>query len=347
MRPHMKISQEGLELLKSFEGLSLSAIRLPDGRWTMGHGHTEHAREGARITAEDAGTLLRYDLIPVQAVVNEALDVPVTQPQFDALTCFAFNLGVETFRKSDVLKRVNQGRMTEAALHMAVWRAVAGDGHPAVLDALVRRRAAENALLLSDGQALSPSDLIRPQIDPRAAASLPEQRPAVLQIVFSNGEAKARLERNPRSAQAAPGEAETLSTGPFPEAGDLDLDLVTPVRAVAERVERPQTVDAPPPQAAEDPVLSSGEGGVIMERSFGAPPKSGWGETLSSLTVGVAGLFAFGAGLYGIHQASQTPAPSGGFDQTAAIGWVLVLIGVLCVWIFTYDLFRQLGSSED
>lgn len=340
MRPHMKISQEGLELLKSFEGLSLSAIRLPDGRWTMGHGHTTHAREGARITAEDAEALLRFDLIPVQTAVNEALDVPVTQSQFDALTCFAFNLGVETFRTSDVLKRVNQGRMTEAALQMAVWRAVAGDGHPAVLDALVRRRAAENALLLSDGQALSPSDLIRPQIDPRAVASLPEQRPAVMQIVFSNGEAKTRLERNPRSAQAAPADLD-LEPAAFPTAEDLSEGVKTP--PIAREIEAQPDL---PPSLAETAVqakLDTSEPEAASDQT----PANGWGETLSSLTVGIAGLFAFGAGLYGIHQSSQTPEPSGGFDQTAAIGWVLVLIGVMCVWIFSYDLFRKLGSSED
>ena len=75
MQPRMKMSRQGLELLKSFEGLRLTAAQLPDGRWTMGHGHTQFAREGATITAADAEALLLYDLIPVVAAVNEAVTV--------------------------------------------------------------------------------------------------------------------------------------------------------------------------------------------------------------------------------------------------------------------------------
>ena len=58
MQPRLKMSREGLELLKSFEGLRLTAARLSDGRWTMGHGHTQYAREGAAITEAVAELLL-------------------------------------------------------------------------------------------------------------------------------------------------------------------------------------------------------------------------------------------------------------------------------------------------
>lgn len=94
------MSREGLELLKSFEGLRLTAARLPDGRWTMGHGHTQYAREGATITEADAEALLLYDLIPVVGAVNEAVTIDVSQNQFDALVCFAFNVGIDAFRQS-------------------------------------------------------------------------------------------------------------------------------------------------------------------------------------------------------------------------------------------------------
>ena len=187
------MSREGLELLKSFEGLRLTAARLPDGRWTMGHGHTQYAREGATITEADAEALLLYDLIPVVAAVNEAITVDVSQNQFDALVCFAFNVGIDAFRQSEVLTRVNQERMTEAALAMAIWRAGAFDGRRIVLDALVRRRSAEEALLLGPVVQPSPSDLVRPEVDTAAEASLPDHQPADIEVVFEGEVAEAEV----------------------------------------------------------------------------------------------------------------------------------------------------------
>lgn len=193
MQPRLKMSREGLELLKSFEGLRLTAARLPDGRWTMGHGHTQYAREGATITEADAEALLLYDLIPVVAAVNEAVTIDVSQNQFDALVCFAFNVGIDAFRQSEVLTRVNQERMTEAALAMAIWRAGAFDGRRIVLDALVRRRSAEEALLLGSSVQPSPSDLVRPEVDPAAEAALPDQRPADIEVAFAGDVAEAEI----------------------------------------------------------------------------------------------------------------------------------------------------------
>lgn len=187
------MSREGLELLKSFEGLRLTAARLADGRWTMGHGHTQYAREGATINEADAEALLLYDLIPVVAAVNEAVTVEVSQNQFDALVCFAFNVGIEAFRQSEVLTRVNQERMTEAALAMAIWRAGAFNGRRIVLDALVRRRSAEEALLLGPVVQPSPSDLVRPEVDAAAEAALPDHQPADIEVAFEGEVAEAEV----------------------------------------------------------------------------------------------------------------------------------------------------------
>jgi GH24 family phage-related lysozyme (muramidase) len=149
MRARQKVSRAGVELIKSFEGLRTAAARLPDGRWTLGYGHTFSAREGAKVTQEDADALLRFDLLPVVDSINNLILVPLNQNQFDALVSFCFNIGAENFAQSTVLKRINEGRFAEAALAMDSWRSAEFNGQTYVLAPLIRRRAAEKNLFLT------------------------------------------------------------------------------------------------------------------------------------------------------------------------------------------------------
>src|ERR1700761_4872422 len=122
MNPRYKVSRSGIELLKDFEGLRRQSAQLPDGRWTVGYGHTKSARAGVTITESDAAALLTYDLIEVVNAVNDWVFTPMTQNQFDALVCFAFNVGLDAFRASTVLRRVNEGSMLQAAWSLEMWR---------------------------------------------------------------------------------------------------------------------------------------------------------------------------------------------------------------------------------
>ena len=115
MRPRHRVSRNAIELIKRFEGYRAKAAQLPDERWTIGYGHTVTAREGAQVSEDDAEALLIYDLIAVAHVVNENVFTPLTQNQFDALCSFTFNLGADAFRQSQVLKRINEGEMVQAA----------------------------------------------------------------------------------------------------------------------------------------------------------------------------------------------------------------------------------------
>ncbi|ESQ76583.1 glycoside hydrolase family protein [Asticcacaulis sp. AC402] len=172
MRARQKVSRAGVELIKSFEGLRSSAARLPDGRWTLGYGHTFSAREGAKVTQEDADALLRFDLLPIVDTLNNLVLVPLNQNQFDALVSFCFNIGADNFGQSTVLKRINEGRMTEAALAMDAWRSAEFNGQTYVLAPLIRRRAAEKNLFLTPDEASgnAPTLLVRPVEDSGGAA---------------------------------------------------------------------------------------------------------------------------------------------------------------------------------
>lgn len=184
MRARQKVTRNGIQLIAAFEGLRRRAARLPDGRWTIGYGHTLSAREGAEVSEEDAQALLHFDLLPIAEAVNSLVYSPLTQNQFDALTAFAYNVGVDQFRASDVLKRVNEGRLTEAACALDLWRKADLNGDPVILDALIRRRAAEKALFLTphDGYVPTPSPLVRPQVDTTLAPALPQSRPAEIDV---------------------------------------------------------------------------------------------------------------------------------------------------------------------
>lgn len=169
-------------MIKRFEGYRRKAARLADGRWTIGYGHTLTAREGAEISEKDAEALLIYDLIGVAHAVNEWTFTPLTQNQFDALCAFAFNIGVDNFRGSAVLRRINEGDLIQAALAMELWRRADFEGERIIVDALVRRRAAEKTLFLTptDGFIPVPSPVLRPNLDLDSLGLVPREAPTPL-----------------------------------------------------------------------------------------------------------------------------------------------------------------------
>ncbi|HTI66754.1 MAG TPA: lysozyme [Caulobacteraceae bacterium] len=170
MTLHPRLSRAGLELVKRFEGLRRKAARLEQGGWTIGYGHTASAREGAEVTAEQAETLLLYDLDKVARAVDALVFTPLNPNQFAALTAFAFNIGLENFRACAVLKRINEGAYLQAAAALELWRRADFMGDSLVVDALVRRRAAEKALFLTptEGFRPVPTPVVRAAFDAQA-----------------------------------------------------------------------------------------------------------------------------------------------------------------------------------
>ncbi len=202
MNQRHQASRAAIELIKRFEGFRRSAAQLDDGRWTIGYGHTKTAREGVSVSEADAEALLIYDLMEVSAAINERVYSPLTQNQFDALCAFVFNVGLDNFAHSGVLRRLNEGAMLQAAGAMEMWRKADFEGERIVVDALVRRRAAEKALFLtpSGGFVPAPSPILRPKVDHAAAASA---EPAVELETSLEGE-RAFAERVSHAEPAAP-----------------------------------------------------------------------------------------------------------------------------------------------
>ena len=128
------------------------------------------AREGAEVSEADAEALLIYDLLAISAAIEDLTYTPLTQNQFDALASFAFSIGVEFFRTSSVLLLVNEGALLQAAHALEAWRKASFDGEEVVVDALVRRRAAEKALFLTPqgGFVAAPSVVVISRLDTEA-----------------------------------------------------------------------------------------------------------------------------------------------------------------------------------
>lgn len=138
----MRTSQQGLDLIKSFEGLRLSAYKCPADVWTIGYGTTAGVKPGQRITEQQAEELLRKDAAQVEAQVLRTIKVPLTQGQFDALVSFTYNLGAGNLADSTLVRLLNAGDYMGAAAQFDRWNKAGGK----VLKGLVTRRAAERAM---------------------------------------------------------------------------------------------------------------------------------------------------------------------------------------------------------
>lgn len=167
MAGRVRTSAAGLQLIKSFEGFRESAVQLPAGRWTIGYGHVRTAREGLTISEKDAEDLLVYDLKPVEDAITAMVFAPLLQNQFDALVSLAFNISVVQFRDSDILHHLNSGDYLAAANGFDVWRRARLNGRVIVVDALVRRRAAEKSMFLDhpSGPVAAPTPVVKPEMD--------------------------------------------------------------------------------------------------------------------------------------------------------------------------------------
>ena len=135
----MKISLEGLSLIKRFEGCRLKAYKCSAGVLTIGYGHTGGVTETDTITQDDANKLLQEDVAKFEEYVDDNVIVELNQGQFDALVAWTFNLGPGNLRESTMLKKLNEADYTSVPNEMKRWNKAGGK----TLDGLIRRRNAE------------------------------------------------------------------------------------------------------------------------------------------------------------------------------------------------------------
>ena len=145
----MSTSQNGINLISSFEGCELKAYLCPTKVWTIGFGTTVYpngvkVKKGDSCTLEQAKQFKAHDLKRFEKTVNDLVKVPLTQNQFDALVSLTYNIGTGAFEKSTLLKKLNTGDYQGAADQFTVWNKCGGK----VLQGLVNRRAKEKEVFL-------------------------------------------------------------------------------------------------------------------------------------------------------------------------------------------------------
>ena len=136
----MHISDNGLSLIKRFEGCRLTAYKCQAGVWTIGYGHTYGVYQGMTISKAQAESFLREDVKKFEEYVYDYYKVyGWNQNQFDALVSFAFNCG-----NGNLDKLLDGGHRSVAVVSQKILLYNKANGM--TLQGLVNRRVAEKKL---------------------------------------------------------------------------------------------------------------------------------------------------------------------------------------------------------
>ena len=160
----MQINEEGLKLIKHYEGCRLKPYLCPANLWTIGYGSVlypeqakipstvegmikrrayplkaEHNRQWSQKEVDD---LLKHDLTRFERGVTLYVPVPLRPNEFSALVSFAFNLGNGVLQRSTVRSALLRGDK-KAAMESLVKYCRAGGK---ILKGLQTRRLDERAL---------------------------------------------------------------------------------------------------------------------------------------------------------------------------------------------------------
>ncbi|MGO4676078.1 lysozyme [Bosea sp. 2YAB26] len=158
-----RISDEGLALIKRWEGCRLTAYRDVAGVLTIGYGSTgAHVRPGLKITQQEAEQLLIKDLARFERAVASLVKVPLNEGQFAALVSFAFNVGEGALARSTLLKTLNAGQVAAVPGELMKWVHAGGRR----LDGLINRRSAEAGLWARGSHVSSNTVAARPAKPP-------------------------------------------------------------------------------------------------------------------------------------------------------------------------------------
>jgi len=144
-----KTSDEGIDLIKSFEGFSSKPYLCPAKIPTIGYGITFYP-DGKKVTMKDASItevegvkLLKSMLVKFEQYVDSYCVDTVNQNQFDALVSFCYNLGPSNLKSSTLLKKVNTNP-NDPTIEAEFMKWIKAGGK--TLKGLVRRREAESKL---------------------------------------------------------------------------------------------------------------------------------------------------------------------------------------------------------
>ena len=179
---HMKTSQEGIDLIKSFEGFRSQAYRpvITEKYLTIGYGHYgPDVHMGQTITKEQAEALLRKDVERFEKNVNKwDYTYDFNQNEFDALVSFAYNIG-----SIDQLTAQGKRSRQEIADKMLLYVHGAGG---IKLQGLVKRRQMERELFMKGKTELKKLTIPEPTLRIRCKSERVKQLQHAINVLFND-----------------------------------------------------------------------------------------------------------------------------------------------------------------
>jgi len=154
----MQLDENGYNLIKSFEGLYLTAYQDDAGVWTIGWGSTRYANGktiqpgDTLVNRECADDLLEVTMGQYEDAVSSLVKVNLSQNEYNALVSLTYNIGTGGFEGSSVLRWLNAGNLQAAADAFLMWNKITdpATGQHVVSSDLQARRTKERALFLTN-----------------------------------------------------------------------------------------------------------------------------------------------------------------------------------------------------
>jgi lysozyme len=142
----MRISKNGIDLIKNFEGYKSKPYLDSAGIPTIGYGNTYYP-DGKKVMLNDpsinesTADVLLLDMVrKFESIVEFNVTSRINQNQFDALVSLSYNIGSSNFRKSSLLRKININPNDKTIKdEFQKWNKSNGK----VLPGLIRRRDAE------------------------------------------------------------------------------------------------------------------------------------------------------------------------------------------------------------
>ena len=140
------ITNNGLKLIKSFEGFSSEIYLDSAGLQTVGYGHLILPHEKSifkdGISELDAEAILKQDVIIAERAVILLIKAPLNNNQFDSLVSFTFNVGAGALQRSTLRHKINREEHEDVPAELLKWIYAGGRKIPG----LIKRRILEGEL---------------------------------------------------------------------------------------------------------------------------------------------------------------------------------------------------------
>ncbi|MBX2861822.1 MAG: lysozyme [Vampirovibrio sp.] len=157
----LKTSKAGLEALMKEEGFRGKAYWDYKGyavgyglHYIYENGSWRKVRKGETVTqAKAKSDFKRWIAEKIEPVIKHHVKVPVTTNMFDSLVSLSYNIGTGGFRKSTLLKKLNNKDYAGAAREFLRWNKAGGNVHPVLV---ARREREANRFLKEDSRSDQP-----------------------------------------------------------------------------------------------------------------------------------------------------------------------------------------------